>query len=128
MSPTKDSHHAAGGVRLGRLDDRPDDTNRPPFNAALNSLSLVADREVANAAGDLADTVGRFALLVAGPGPKNRGDLQRIMSALASGQLPSSTPPAAPWTVPDRPSTGNREDHRPGAKIKPYTPTPRTGD
>ncbi|MFM9455206.1 hypothetical protein [Streptomyces europaeiscabiei] len=53
----------------------------------MTSLSLVATPGVANAAGELADAIGRFALLVADHGPKNRDNLKRIMGELASGQL-----------------------------------------
>jgi hypothetical protein len=115
-------------LREAYLDDRPNNANWPPFNAALTSLSLVATRDVANAAGDLADAIGRFALLVADGGPKNRDDLQRIMAELASGQLAFVNAARRSLDGSQQPIARQLGGPPPWREIEPYAPTPRSGD
>jgi hypothetical protein len=115
-------------LREAYLGDRPNNVDWPPFNAALASLSLVTTRDVANAAGDLADAVGRFALLVADSGSKNRDDLQRIMGELASGQLAFVN--AARRSLDGSQQSIDRQlgGPPPWREIEPYAPMPRSGD
>ncbi|MER6187961.1 hypothetical protein [Streptomyces sp. NPDC001652] len=114
-------------LREAYLDDRPDNANWP-FNAALTSLSLVATRDVANAAGDLADAIGRFALLVADGGPKNRDDLPRIMAELASGQLAFVNAARRSLDGSQQSIARQLGGPPPWREIEPYAPTPRSGD
>ncbi|MGW7103257.1 hypothetical protein [Streptomyces sp. NPDC054838] len=115
-------------LREAYLDDRPNNVDWPPFNAALTSLSLVATRDVANEAGDLADAIGRFALLVADCGPKNRDNLQRIMAELAAGQLAFVN--ASRRSLDGSQQSIDRQlgGPPPWREIEPYAPTPRSGD
>ncbi|MDT0485436.1 MULTISPECIES: hypothetical protein [Streptomyces] len=115
-------------LREAYLDDRPNNANWPPFNAALTSLSLVATPDVANAAGDLADAIGRFALLVADRSPKNRDNLQRIMAELASGQLAFVNAARSSLDGSQQPINRQLGGPPPWREIEPYLPTPGAAD
>lgn len=115
-------------LREAYLDDRPNNANWPPCNAALTSLSLVATRDVANAAGDLTDAVGRFALLVADRGPTNRDSLQRIMAELASGQLAFVNAARSSLDGSQPPIDRQLGGPPPWREVEPHLPTPRAAD
>jgi hypothetical protein len=115
-------------LREAYLDDRHNNANWPSFNAALTSLSLVATPDVANAAGDLADAIGRFALLVADRGPKNRDSLQRIMAELASGQLAFVNAARSSLDGSQQPINRQLGGPPPWREIEPYVRTPRAAD
>lgn len=116
------------GGFVGRRSQNQHNANWPPFNAALTSLRLVATPAVANAAGDLTDVIGRFVLLVADGGPKNRDDLQRIMAELASGQLAFVNAARSSLDGSQQPIDRQLGGPPPWREIEPYVPTPHAAD
>ena len=115
-------------LREAYLGDRSNTADWAPLNAALTSLSLVATPEVANAAGEVTEAVGRFALMVADPGPKDRDELRRIMSELASGQVSFVNAARHSLDPSQQPLGRQLGGPPPWHEIEPYAPAPRSGE
>ncbi|GAB7035709.1 hypothetical protein AB0G35_15640 [Streptomyces sp. NPDC021749] len=115
-------------LREAYLDHRPNTADWAPFNAALTSLSLVAAPDVAHAAGDLTDAVGRFALMVADQGPRDRDGLRQIMSDLASGQVAFVNAARRSLDASQHPLNRQLGGPPPWREVEPYVPAPHAAD
>ncbi|MFI0907071.1 hypothetical protein ACH4TE_26660 [Streptomyces sioyaensis] len=115
-------------LREAYLEDRSNTADWSPFNAALTSLSLVATPEVANAASELTEAIGRLALMVADQGPKDRDGLRRIMSELASRQVSFVNAARRSLDASQQPLGLQLGGPPPWREIEPYAPAPRSGE
>ncbi|MGW0708122.1 hypothetical protein ACWD4G_19575 [Streptomyces sp. NPDC002643] len=116
-------------LREAYVDSRPNRADWAPFNSALTSLSLVATPEVADAAADLTEAVGRFALLVADHDrPRDRDALRRIISELTTGQTTFVNAARHSLAPTQHPLTRQLGGPPPWREIEPYVPLSRPGE